>query len=146
MKPSRFSYVQADDVESALKLSGQSSAVKIIAGGQSLGPMLNLRLVQPDVLVDITAIEDLKRADAGKESLFIGSCITHADIEDGRIPDVTNGALAAVAGGIAYRAVRNRGTIGGSLAHADPAAAHAAFRLSSSLSVCSRRGLATARC
>jgi carbon-monoxide dehydrogenase medium subunit len=122
MKPSPFQYVQADDVESALKFSKQSNAVKFIAGGQSLGPMLNLRLVQPDVLVDITAIEDLKRADAGKESLFIGSCITHADIEDGRIPDVTNGALAAVAGGIAYRAVRNRGTIGGSLAHADPAA------------------------
>ena len=54
--------------------------------------------------------------------LFIGSCVTHADIEDGRVPDVTSGAMRAVAAGIAYRAVRNRGTIGGSLVHADPSA------------------------
>jgi aerobic carbon-monoxide dehydrogenase medium subunit len=73
-------------------------------------------------LVDITAIDDLKQSEAGKDSLFIGSCITHADIEDRRIPDVTNGALPSVAAGIAYRAVRNRGTIGGSIVHADPAA------------------------
>jgi carbon-monoxide dehydrogenase medium subunit len=52
----------------------------------------------------------------------IGACVTHADIEDGRIPDVTRGAMARVAGAIAYRPVRNRGTIGGSLGHADPAA------------------------
>jgi carbon-monoxide dehydrogenase medium subunit len=84
--------------------------------------MLNLRLVQPELLVDITAIDDLKRAEAGRDTLFIGSCITHADIEDRRIPDVTNGALPSVAAGIAYRAVRNRGTMGGSIVHADPAA------------------------
>jgi aerobic carbon-monoxide dehydrogenase medium subunit len=52
----------------------------------------------------------------------IGACVTHGDIEDGRIPDVTRGAMQRVAGAIAYRAVRNRGTIGGSLSHADPAA------------------------
>jgi carbon-monoxide dehydrogenase medium subunit len=55
-------------------------------------------------------------------TLVIGACVTHADIEDGRVPDVTGGAMARVASAIAYRAVRNRGTIGGSLAHADPAA------------------------
>ena len=53
---------------------------------------------------------------------MIGACVTHADIEDGRAPDVTGGALPSVAHGIAYRAVRNRGTIGGSLTHADPSA------------------------
>jgi carbon-monoxide dehydrogenase medium subunit len=52
----------------------------------------------------------------------MGACITHGDIEDGRVPDVTRGAMQRVAGAIAYRAVRNRGTIGGSLGHADPAA------------------------
>jgi carbon-monoxide dehydrogenase medium subunit len=109
-------------VASALRLAGNSGTAKFIAGGQSLGPMLNLRLVQPELLVDITAIDDLKRAEAGKDALFIGSCITHADIEDQRIPDVTNGVLPSVAAGIAYRAVRNRGTIGGSIVHADPAA------------------------
>lgn len=122
MKPVNFEYARPNDVASALKLAGIGGAVKFIAGGQSLGPMLNLRLVQPEFLVDITAIGDLKCADASKDVLSIGSCITHADIEDGRIPDVTNGALPSVARGIAYRAVRNRGTIGGSLAHADPSA------------------------
>ncbi|HYE85690.1 MAG TPA: FAD binding domain-containing protein [Vicinamibacterales bacterium] len=122
MKPVAFDYARPADVASALKLAGTNGAAKFIAGGQSLGPMLNLRLVQPGLLVDITAIDDLKRAEAGKDALFIGSCITHADIEDGRIPDVTNGALPLVAAGIAYRAVRNRGTIGGSIVHADPAA------------------------
>ena len=121
MKPVPFDYLRPADVASALKLASGASA-KFIAGGQSLGPMLNLRLVQPEVLVDITAIDDLKRAEVGKDTLFIGSCITHSDIEDGRIPDVTNGALPSVAAGIAYRAVRNRGTIGGSIVHADPAA------------------------
>jgi carbon-monoxide dehydrogenase medium subunit len=121
MKPVPFDYVRPADVASALKLAAGASA-KFIAGGQSLGPMLNLRLVQPELLIDITAIDDLKQAEADKDTLFIGSCITHADIEDGRIPDVTNGALPTVAAGIAYRAVRNRGTIGGSIVHADPAA------------------------
>ena len=121
MKPVPFDYARPADVAAALKLTG-GAGTKFIAGGQSLGPMLNLRLVQPALLVDITAIDDLKQAEAGKDSLFIGSCITHADIEDRRIPDVTNGALPSVAAGIAYRAVRNRGTIGGSIVHADPAA------------------------
>ena len=96
--------------------------VKFLAGGQSLGPMLNLRLVQPDLLVDITAIAELKRVEETADGITIGSCITHADIEDGRVPDVTRGALRTVAAGIAYRAVRNRGTIGGSIVHADPSA------------------------
>ena len=96
--------------------------MKILAGGQSLGPMLNLRLAQPDLLVDITRIPELKRVEETDDSLSIGACVTHADIEDGRVPDVTGGALRDVARGIAYRAVRNRGTIGGSLAHADPSA------------------------
>lgn len=120
MKPAPFDYARPGDLGSALKLAGNSA--KFIAGGQSLGPMLNLRLVQPELLVDITAIGDLKRVEASKDTLFIGSCITHADIEDRRIPDVANGALPSVAAGIAYRAVRNRGTIGGSIVHADPAA------------------------
>ena len=95
---------------------------KIIAGGQSLGPMLNLRLVEPDLIVDISGLSELKRAERNGDELVIGACVTHGDIEDGRIPDVTRGAMQRVASAIAYRAVRNRGTIGGSLSHADPAA------------------------
>ena len=84
--------------------------------------MLNFRLVERDLLVDITRIAELNRIDEDDGSLILGACTTHADIEDGRVPDVTGGVLPAVAQGIAYRAIRTRGTIGGSLAHADPAA------------------------
>jgi carbon-monoxide dehydrogenase medium subunit len=84
--------------------------------------MLNLRLVEPDVIVDIAGLSELKQAERSGDELVIGACITHGDIEDGRIPDVTRGAMQRIAGAIAYRAVRNRGTIGGSLSHADPAA------------------------
>ena len=123
MKPVRFSYVRPADLAAAVALGSRDDVlVKFLAGGQSLGPMLNLRLVQADLLVDITAIAELKRVEEMPDSLTIGSCVTHADIEDGRVPDVTGGMLRAVAGGIAYRAVRNRGTIGGSLVHADPSA------------------------
>lgn len=123
MKPVNFEYARPADLSAAIALGGRNDAtVKFIAGGQSLGPMLNLRLVQPDLLVDITAIAELKHVEQTPDVLFIGSCITHADLEDGRVPDVTGGAMRAVAAGIAYRAVRNRGTIGGSLVHADPSA------------------------
>jgi carbon-monoxide dehydrogenase medium subunit len=123
MKPVAFDYERPQDIGGALALAGRDDiAVKFLAGGQSLGPMLNLRLAQPDLLVDLTGIVELKHVEQHSDALEIGACITHADIEDGRVPDVTNGALPAVAADIAYRAVRNRGTIGGSLAHADPAA------------------------
>jgi carbon-monoxide dehydrogenase medium subunit len=123
VKPVRFDYVRPADLAAAVAAAGgEDGAAKFLAGGQSLGPVLNLRLVQPNVLVDITGIAELKRVDQTPEAITIGSCITHADIEDGRAPDVTNGAMRSVAAGIAYRAVRNRGTIGGSLVHADPSA------------------------
>jgi aerobic carbon-monoxide dehydrogenase medium subunit len=84
--------------------------------------MLNLRLAQPDLLVDITSIPELTTVTDAGDHLEIGACVTHADIEDGRVADHFGGLLRQVAGRIAYRPVRNRGTIGGSIAHADPAA------------------------
>ena len=123
MKPARFEYERPADLAGAIALNRRDDlAVKILAGGQSLVPMLNFRLAQPDVLVDITRIPELKRIDVTDDAMIVGACVTHADFEDGRVPDVTGGALRRVARGIAYRAVRTRGTIGGSLAHADPAA------------------------
>jgi aerobic carbon-monoxide dehydrogenase medium subunit len=123
VKPAPFSYQRPRDIGSALSaMSSAEGTVKIIAGGQSLGPMLNLRLVAPDTIIDITGIAELKAVEIGGSELTLGSCITHADIEDGRVPDVTRGAMQRVAANIAYRAVRNRGTIGGSLSHADPSA------------------------
>ncbi len=123
MKPARFDYARPASLDEAVALLGTGAGVvKCLAGGQSLGPMLNLRLVQPDLLVDITRIPELTRVEEDGDGLLLGACTTHAAIEDGRVPDVTGGVLPAVAQGIAYRAVRSRGTIGGSLAHADPAA------------------------
>ena len=143
MKPAPFNYQRPRDIASALSvMTGAEGVVKIIAGGQSLGPMLNLRLVAPDTILDITGIAELKRADVTKGELTLGACVTHADIEDGRVPDVTRGAMQRVAAAIAYRAVRNRGTIGGSLSHADPSAdwVSALTALGASLSLRSARG------
>ncbi len=103
-------------------LADEGPTAKIIAGGQSLGPMLNLRLVEPDLVIDISGLPELRQAERDGVDLVLGACVTHADIEDGRVPDATRGAMRRVASTIAYRAVRNRGTIGGSLSHADPAA------------------------
>jgi carbon-monoxide dehydrogenase medium subunit len=123
VKPVNFAYERPRHLADAIDLLADESVhAKILAGGQSLGPMLNMRLVQPELIIDITALDELKRVDRQRDHLVIGACVTHADIEDGRIPDVTNGAMRAVAAGIAYRAVRNRGTIGGSLTNADPSA------------------------
>lgn len=123
MKPAPFAYERPRDLTAALSmLAAGSGSAKIIAGGQSLGPMLNLRLVQPELIVDISGLSELKRADVSGGELVLGALVTHADIEDGRTADVTRGAMRGVAANIAYRAVRNRGTIGGSLSHADPAA------------------------
>jgi carbon-monoxide dehydrogenase medium subunit len=83
---------------------------------------LNLRLARPARLIDIKRTTDLRMLAADSRHLRFGACWTHAEIEDGTIEDPTNGLLPHVARGIAYRAVRNRGTVGGSLAHADPAA------------------------
>ena len=123
MKAAPFAYERPSDLNIVTALMAEAKdTAKIIAGGQSLGPMLNLRLVQPDLVIDIAGLSELKQADRSGDELVIGACVTHGDIEDGRIPDVTRGAMQRVAAAIAYRAVRNRGTIGGSLSHADPAA------------------------
>jgi carbon-monoxide dehydrogenase medium subunit len=123
MKSAAFAYERPGDLNGALALIAPTDrAIKIIAGGQSLGPMLNLRLVEPDLMIDISYLAELKQAGCVDGDLVLGACVTHSDIEDGRVPDVTRGAMQRVAAAIAYRAVRNRGTIGGSLSHADPAA------------------------
>lgn len=123
MKPVAFDYEKPRDLASALKLLADANgAAKILAGGQSLGPMLNMRLAQPQLLIDVRGIAELNQATASNGSVIFGSCVTHAAIEDDEVPDLTHGLMREVAANIAYRAVRNRGTIGGSLCHADPAA------------------------
>jgi carbon-monoxide dehydrogenase medium subunit len=122
MKAVAFDYARPGTVAEALALMASAPEAKVLAGGQTLGPMLNLRLAQPTLLVDITRIAELAEVREESDAIHIGAIVTHAAIEDGRVPDPTHGFLRAVARGIAYRAVRTRGTIGGSLAHADPAA------------------------
>ncbi|TPL23455.1 carbon monoxide dehydrogenase [Mesorhizobium sp. B2-4-9] len=123
MKPSHFDYVRPRTVAEATNaLRSVNGSAKIIAGGQSLGPMLNLRLVQPSLLIDIAGMPELIEVRESGNALTIGAAITAADIEDGRVSAKVVPMLPRIAGGIAYRAVRNRGTIGGSLCHADPAA------------------------
>jgi carbon-monoxide dehydrogenase medium subunit len=123
MKPNPFAWERPASLAALLdRLATAQGGVKLIAGGQSLGPMLALRLVEPDLILDITGIAELRQARVEAGTLVLGACVTHADIEDGRVPDLTGGALQRVASAIAYRPVRNRGTIGGSLVHADPAA------------------------
>jgi carbon-monoxide dehydrogenase medium subunit len=120
MKAAAFEYVRPRDLDEAVDALRGAPGAKLLGGGQSLGPMLNLRLARPKLLVDIARLEALRRIEDAGDAWRIGGAVTHAQIEDARL---AGGAmLVAVAGGIAYRAVRNRGTIGGSLAHADPAA------------------------
>jgi carbon-monoxide dehydrogenase medium subunit len=122
MKPVAFDYARPTTLAAATALLNQQPGAKILAGGQTLGPMLNLRLIRPPLLIDITRIAELSLVEANGTAIVLGACVTHAAIEDGRIACPANGLLARVARSIAYRAVRNRGTVGGSLAHADPAA------------------------
>ena len=123
MKPVAFDYERPRELASAIRLLREASgAGKVMAGAQSLGPMLNLRLAQPRLIVDVRSVPDLQDVRESDDNLFFGSCVTHAAIEDARVPDPSRGLMREVAANIAYRAVRNRGTIGGSLCHADPAA------------------------
>jgi aerobic carbon-monoxide dehydrogenase medium subunit len=123
MKPAPFELARAASLaEAAATLSRYAADARLLAGGQSLGPMLNLRLVRPRMLVAIAHLPELGAVAEDADAVTIGAAVTHAAIADGRTPDIGGGILARIAQDIAYRAVRNLGTIGGSLCHADPAA------------------------
>lgn len=123
MKPAPFDYAVASDLtEAARHLAASGGSAKPVAGNQSLGPMMNLRLARPAQLIDVTGLAALRAVEETSAFVRLGAAITHAEIEDGEVPDPTPGWLGAAAANIAYRAVRNRGTLGGSLCHADPAA------------------------
>jgi carbon-monoxide dehydrogenase medium subunit len=121
MKAASFDYVRPGDVAEALAALGTAGA-KLLAGGQSLGPMLNLRLARPSLLIDVSRLNALQQVEDRGAAWRIGAGVTHARLEDARGSLPGAEALCEVAASIAYRAIRNRGTIGGSLAHADPGA------------------------
>lgn len=124
MKPPAFAYQRPRTVDEALHVLAQyGDDAKVLAGGQSLMPLLGLRLAAPAVLVDVSQTAGMNDVEKQRdESVRYGATVVHSTIEDGLVPDAGNGLLRAAAGGIGYRAIRNRGTLGGSLAHADPAA------------------------
>jgi carbon-monoxide dehydrogenase medium subunit len=121
VKAAAFELARPESVAEASRLLAQPGAVAM-AGGQSLGPMLNLRLAQPSLIVQLGAVPDLCGVAQDADAITLGALVTHSAIADGLVPDPGLNVLARVADGIAYRPVRNRGTIGGSLCHADPAA------------------------
>lgn len=122
MKPAPFDYLRPESLEEALEALTQSDDAAVIAGGQSLLPMLSLRVASAEALVDISRIRALKAVDETKTALSLGALVTHAAIEDGLGRDAFNGLLQKIASKIAYRAVRNMGTVGGSLSLCDPSA------------------------
>jgi len=123
MKAPAFEYERPDSVKQAASMLARANGEgRLLAGGQTLGPMLNLRLVMPRIVIDIGHIAALKRIDERGERLVIGGGVTHATLEDRNDQSPLGQLLAHAAGSIAYRAIRNRGTVGGSLCHADPAA------------------------
>jgi aerobic carbon-monoxide dehydrogenase medium subunit len=123
MKAAPFEHARPANLAEAISLLARDAGTaRVLAGGQSLGPMLNLRLAQPRLLVQVDHLPELAGVAIDADAVTIGACVTHAAIADGKVPDIGGNVLARVADNIAYRAVRNRGTIGGSLCHADPAA------------------------
>ncbi len=123
MKPPPFAYVTATSVEHALDELGRSNGDgKLIAGGQSLMPMMNFRLVNPAVLIDIGKIPDLTGVSEIKDGLRIGALTRHAELETSQLVAAHFPVLTEAVKHVAHVAIRNRGTIGGSLCHADPAA------------------------
>ena len=135
MKPAPFELHRPTTIDQTValleQLAADGSEVKVIAGGQSLVPLLNFRLARPDHLVDLAAVEDLHRLEARGGGLSVGAMVRQRDLLDRLSADgdlapsvepVTAGLLTTALTHIGHGHVRNRGTIGGSLAHADPAA------------------------
>jgi aerobic carbon-monoxide dehydrogenase medium subunit len=125
MKPAAFDYVRPERLADAIALLAQADGqrdAQLMAGGQSLVAMMNLRVASPDLVVDIGRLDELRTVSETPDHVSLGACITHAAVEDGRVPDPSRGLMPRVAASLAYRAVRTRGTLGGSLALADPAA------------------------
>ena len=117
MIPLEFEYEAPDTLEGAIALlSGGDEDVKVLAGGHSLIPLMKLRLAAPSLLVDIRKVPDMRGIKRSNGDVRIGALTTHAEVEGGDL-----GLTSLVAGTIADPQVRHRGTIGGSLAHGDPA-------------------------
>jgi len=143
MKPAAFEYVVANSIEQAVAVLAQAGGdAKILAGGQSLVPMLNFRLLRPAILVDINRIPDLAFIEDVGDAVKIGALTRHHQLETSPVIAKHFPILSYAMTHVAHLAIRNRGTIGGSLSHADPAAElpMMALLLSAKLHIISGRG------
>jgi aerobic carbon-monoxide dehydrogenase medium subunit len=119
--PAPFDYEAADSVEGAIQLLGSGRDAKILAGGHSLLPLMKLRLARPELLVDIGRISDLAYVREDGDRLAVGALTHHHDLEHDDLVRQECAILAHAAGLVGDPQVRHRGTIGGSIAHGDPA-------------------------
>jgi carbon-monoxide dehydrogenase medium subunit len=135
MYPAPFEYYAPTSVNEALSLLSQNAEAKVLAGGHSLLPLMKLRLATPPALVDIGKIAELRGISDMGDAVVLGALTTHHDVEHSGVLRRECPLLPEVASQIGDRQVRNRGTIGGSLAHADPAADYPAAMLALGASV-----------
>jgi CO/xanthine dehydrogenase FAD-binding subunit len=123
MKPAPFDYVSPSTVEAAVEaLVASDGEGKVLAGGQSLLPLLNFRMARPKVLVDLNRIEGLSYIEDRGDCIAIGALTRHRELEHSPLIAAKLPVISAAMRHVAHLAIRNRGTIGGSLSHADPAA------------------------
>ena len=121
MKPSPFNYFNANTIEKALDALSQNNNAKLIAGGQSLVPMMNFRLAQPELLIDISNIGKLANITEHKEYIEIGSLLTHTNAIKSHCLRKHFPIISNAISNVAHHTIRNQGTVGGSIANADPA-------------------------
>ena len=143
MKPAQFEYNDPQSVEEALDLLAKyGDACKVLAGGQSLVPLMNFRLARPERLIDINGIESLTHIERENGHLKIGAMVRHSQLEHSAEVAERWPLLTEAIGWVGHSQIRNRGTVGGSAAHADPAAElPAAFAaLDASFHLLSKRG------
>lgn len=123
MKPAKFDYVAPNSLEEAIAaLVAAEGDGKVMAGGQSLMPLLNFRMSRPSVIVDIARIPDLSYIRDKGSVIAIGSLTRHVELETSDLIALKLPVMSAAMRYVAHVAIRNRGTIGGSISHADPAA------------------------
>jgi aerobic carbon-monoxide dehydrogenase medium subunit len=122
MKASAFSYARATSIANAIELLEEhGERAKVLSGGQSLMPAMNFRLLAPELLVDIGALDELRGIVRQNGVLSIGALTRHVDLQNSPLIAAHAPLLKEAITHVAHPAIRNRGTIGGSLAHADPA-------------------------
>lgn len=121
MKPPPFAYYRPSTVAEAVERLASDSGAVPLSGGQSLIPLLNMRLARPSTVIDLGVIPDLDTIDQDDRRIRLGAGVTHSRLEHHRWPAGYQ-AMTSGVGEIGYAAIRHRGTLGGSLAHADPAA------------------------